>query len=78
MWHQTEKKKQEEKRAPEKRGIPPLHHPSSDIAYGQTHFCHSRHNTNDRDKTQFAQGTHLKQGYLEFVAGVMRSLGAAW
>lgn len=73
------KNKNQWKRAPEKRGIPPLPHSLSDTAYGQTHFSPNRHNANDRDTTPTAQGTtlgHLKQGYLEFVAVVMRSLMA--
>lgn len=61
-------------------GIPPLPRSLSDTAYGQTHFGPNRHNANDRDTTPTAQGTtlgHLKQGYLDFVALVMRSPTAA-
>lgn len=61
-------KQESEEESTRERGIPPLHHSLSNIAYGQTHFSHSRHNTNDRDTTQMALGTNLKQGYLKFVA----------
>lgn len=67
----------QKKRAPENREIPPLPHSLSDTAYGQTHFGLIRHNTNDRNTTPTAQGTtpgHPKQGYLEFVAVVMESI----
>lgn len=57
--------------------LPPLSLSLSDTAYGQTHFSPNRHYTNDRDTTPTAKSCtlgHLKQGYPEFVAMVMKSL----